>query len=146
MDEWELEKQKIEQKNDTEICIMYDWKQKNCDPPSWDELLTHSEAVRAYAHHWDRINLIDGLLYRSYAHSDKVPTGQQIIVPAKLRGNFLKLAHGGMTNGHLSVLKTKLQVQRRAYWKGWAYDTLEYCRCCTKCATYYLNRAPRQGP
>ena len=25
-------------------------------------------------------------------------------------------------------------------------DTLEYCRCCIKCATYYLSRAPRQGP
>ena len=68
------------------------------------------------------------------------------MVPTKLRGNFLKLAHGGMTNEHLSVLKTKLQVRRRAYWKGWAYDTLQYCRCCTKCAIYYLSRAPRQGP
>ena len=97
---------------------MYDWKQKNCDPPSWVELLTHSEAVRAYAHQCDRINLIDGSLYKSYADTDKVPTGQQIMVPAKLRSNFLKLAHGGMTNGHLSVLKTKLQVRRRAYRKG----------------------------
>ena len=47
-------KPKNRAKNDTEIGIMYDWKQKNCDPPSWDELLTHSEAVRAYAHQWDR--------------------------------------------------------------------------------------------
>ena len=68
------------------------------------------------------------------------------MVPAKFRGNFLKLAHEGMTNGHLSVLKTKLQVRTRAYWKGWAYDAIEYCRCCTKCATYYLSRAPRQCP
>ena len=62
---------------------------ENCDPPSWDELITHPEAVRSYAHQWDRINLIDGLLYRSYADTDKVPTWQQIMVPAKLRGNFL---------------------------------------------------------
>ena len=73
---------------------MYEWNQTNCYPPPWDELITHSEAVRAYAQQRDRIDLIDRLLYRSYSDTDKVPTGQQIMAPAKLRGNFLKLAHG----------------------------------------------------
>ena len=142
IDEWELENLKIEQHNDTEIGVMYEWKQKNGDPPPWDELLSHSEAVRAYAHRWDRINLMDGLLYRSYADINKVHTGQQITVPAKLRGNFLKFAHEEMTNGHLSALKTKLQVRRRAYWNGWAttpLSTVLPCHGKTKQVTISSN-------
>ena len=51
-----------------------------------------------------------------------------------------------MTNGHLYALRTKQQVRRRAYWKGWARDVVEYCQSCEKCSTYYLIKAPKQGP
>ena len=71
--------------------------------PSWAELIIHSEAVQAYVHQWDRINLINWLLYRSYVDTYKVPIGQNILLPAKLHSNFFKSAHGGMTNGHLSI-------------------------------------------
>ena len=136
----------VEQKNYTEIGIIYEWKQSGRDPPSWEEIITQSEAVRAYVHEWVRIKKINGLLYREYADADRAPSGLQILVPSKLRGSLLKLAHGGMTNGHLSALRTKQQVRRRAYWIGWASDVVEYCQSCEKCSTYYLSKVPKQGP
>ena len=90
----ELRKFKTQTENDIKICFIYEWKIKYCDTPSCDKLITKCEAVRAHVHKRDRINMIGGLLYRTYTDTDEVPTSRQILVPGKLRGNFFKLANG----------------------------------------------------
>ena len=68
----------------------------------------------------------------------------QVIVPASLQEQYLRLAHTGITGGHLVTRRTRNQVRRRAYWIGWSRDTKRYCRQCAECCR--RGSPPRQGP
>ena len=79
------------EKNNAEIGIVYEWKQSGCDPPPWEGLIIQSEAVatvQAYVHDWEKIRIIDGLMYRKYPDTDEVPSGLKVLVPLKLHGIF----------------------------------------------------------
>ena len=39
--------------------------------------------------------------------------------PKVLRQEFLRIAHTGMTGGHMSKRRTAAAVQSRAYWPTW---------------------------
>jgi len=44
------------------------------------------------------------------------------VVPYKYRNGFVRLAHEGMTGGHLDRRRTEAQVRNRGYWPGWTGD------------------------
>lgn len=77
-------------------------------------ILDEDEASKAMWHQRHKLNLFDGVLYRE--HDDC--TGQ-LVVPKKLRHDFIRLSHYGMTGGHRGIRRTRLQVRRRAYWPEW---------------------------
>ena len=72
-------------------------------------------------------------------------THRQLVVPFQLRNSIIRAAHEGMTGGHFGFLKTKVQVQRRAYWHTWQRDVGIYCRQCDVCSCVHRGRAPKQG-
>jgi len=52
----------------------------------------------------------------------------------------LRLAHGGMTEGHLGFAKTALRIQLRAYWPTWKSDLTAYLRTCEARARYHRGK------
>ena len=67
-----------------------------------------------------------------------------MVIPKALRDEFLTLAHGGMTGGHLGQ-KTAAAVQARAYWPTWSSDLSMFMRRCEQCARYHRGTLPRRA-
>ena len=84
------------------------------------------------------------MLYRDHS----LPNGQvlhQIIVPKSLRNDVCRLAHCGITGGHLGEDRTREQLKRRCYFPGWSRFLKSFLQACANCAQYYRGKPPRQG-
>ena len=69
----------------------------------------------------------------------------QVILPKKLRKEFLSVIHGGMTGGHLARRRTAASIQSRAYWPTWSSDLDAFLRECEPCARYRRGSAPKKA-
>lgn len=129
------------QESDEDLRLVRSWLGTGASVPSLQEILTEGEIVKALWHQRDLLYLNSGLLCR------RIPEGiEQVLVPRNLREEFMKQAHTGITGGHLGVRRTRLQIQRRAYWVGWSADVKRFCRRCARCCQYHRGPPPRQGP
>jgi len=86
------------------------------------------------------------VLYRKWTPLDGSVERLQVILPKEFRAQFVRLAHSGMTGGHLGRQKTEEQVQRRAYWPRWRSDVARELKKCINCAQYHRGKAPKQTP
>jgi transposase InsO family protein len=127
------------QKEDPVLSKVRSWLSEGM--PSLQEILLEEEAVKVYWHQRDSLYLKDDAIYRRTP--DEV---EQVLVPKDLREDYLRLAHTGVTGGHLGVKRTRWQVRRRAYWVGWSGDVKRFCRHCDGCCRYRRGALQRQGP
>lgn len=75
-----------------------------------------------------------GVLYREYV--DLKPGADnilQIVVPAKLRGQVMRLAHESILGGHLGLKKTSDKILMHFFWPGMHADVNRHCRSCEPC-------------
>ena len=147
MDPWNPERLAKRQQEDIQLQEFYNLKLKYPDgKPVWEEVIPTGEVTKILWSQWDNITMQDQVLYRNTLriHEQDVST-KQVIVPRVLRKQLMKMAHEGMTGGHLGFEKTKVQVQRRAYWPGFSKDVLSFCQACEPCARYRRGAAPKQG-
>lgn len=128
------------QRADKDLSIVRSWLVNETGTPSLIEILSEGERVKVYWHQRESISLREDVLIR------RTPGGiEQVLVPRALQSDFLRLAHTGLTGGHLGVRRTRWQVRRRAYWPGWSKDVRRYCRQCDACCQYHRGKTPRQG-
>ena len=132
-------------RQDPELVVFYRWKSSLPERPDHDFVAKYDEPTKIYWRQWDRIIVKDGVLYRKFQTIDGLQEHMQLIPPIEYRRDLLQLIHGGMTGGHLGPRKMKDQVQRRAYWQGWATDVEQYCKTCTSCAQYHRGGLKRKG-
>jgi len=90
--------------------------------------------------------IIEGLLLRRWTSTTSVTNRRQVVMPEKYRQELIRLAHSGMTGGHLGKTKTQEQVNLRAYQPSWKSDVSLELRRCVECAQYHRGKAPRQTP
>ena len=129
------------QRDDPELSIVRSWLEDGAEAPDLVEILQESEAVKVYWFQKDRLSLRDEVMYR------RTPDGMdQVLMPRSRREECLKLAHTGLTGGHLGVRRTRWQVRRRAYWVGWSRDVKRFCQRCSPCNQYRRGLPPKQGP
>lgn len=74
-----------------------------------DQILYENARVKTYWHQREQLYRKEGVLYQR-----TVVDVKQLVMPKETKGEFMKLAHTGITGGHLGVLRTRWQVQRRA--------------------------------
>lgn len=129
------------QTSDPDLGIVRRWLEDGASAPDLVEILQESEAVKVYWHQRDHLYLRDGVMYR------RKPDGEeQVLLPKLLREEYLRLAHTGITGGHMGVRRTRWQVRRRAYWVGWSNQVKRFCQSCLQCNQYHRGKPPRQGP
>lgn len=127
-----------EQENDPLLQKVRKWKTNG--EPTLLEICAESEEVKKLWYMKEQIILENDVLYK--IKNDGI---RQLLMPKKLRKQFLEMCHSGMTGGHMGVRRTKAQVYRRAYWPGWSKDTYIFCRTCEECTRYKQGRPPKQG-
>ena len=116
------------------------------EKPAWDEMLPTGETTKILWNQWENIIMQDQVLYKKtlLVHEHELVV-KQLIVPRTLRLKLMKMAHEGMTGGHLGFDKTKAYVQHRAYWPGFSKDISHFCQACEPCSRYRRGAAPKQG-
>ena len=82
--------------------------------PPIETLLRDGEKANTYRSQWNFLVVVDGVLYRCFIRPDGSTLRLQLIPPSSLRGELIRLAHTGMSGGHLGYRKTFDQVARRA--------------------------------
>ena len=93
---------------------------------------------------WSSLYIKNGVLYRDHS----LPNGQvlhQVVVPKSLRNEVCRLAHCGITGGHLGEDRTREQLRRRCYFPGWSRFLKSFLLACANCAQYHRGKPPRQG-
>ena len=73
----------------------------------------------------------NGILYRVYNNDNT--EYRQVVVPKKLRGEVLRLAHDIPMSGHLGIAKTKQRIWTDFVWPGICSDVKRYCASCDVC-------------
>ena len=135
-----LESMEDAQRNDPDLIIVRSWLGEGAEAPDLVEILSESETVKVCWFQKDRLCLREEVIYR------RTPEGvDQVVVPRSKREEFMRLAHTGLTGGHLGVRRTRWQVRRRAYWVGWSGDVKRFCQRCSPCNQYRRGLPPRQG-
>ena len=104
--------------------------------------MVHGFAARSYVQQWDKLHLMEGVLYRRWEYSNGLHVAEQLVVPSGHRRAIIQLTH---EQGHFGVDRTAEQVQRRAYWVWWRRDVRVELGKCANCAQYYRGKPPRQA-
>jgi len=108
--------------------------ENNKEKPEWEEVALSSQCVKTLWNQWTHLSIRDGLLKQRFEAADGLSSHWQIIWPASMKDEFLQVAHGGMTGGHLGRRKTAAAIQARAYWPSWSSDLDYFLRQCEPCA------------
>jgi len=110
--------------------------------PSIESLMPTAEETKSYWAQWELLSMVNGVLYRRFIDAEGCTKRLQLITPAVLRPELIRLCHTGMTVGHLGFRKTVEQVARRAYWTGYRSDVQRFCRRCPDCTKYHCGAPP----
>ena len=106
-----------EQQDDHDLGWVADQLRSSTEPPSYDVIRPLSGTIKTLIAQWPQLALRNNVLYRAWLNSD---SGQierwQLIPPPGRRTNLIRLAHQGMTGGHLGLRRTSAQLKRRVYW------------------------------
>jgi len=62
------------------------------------------------------------------------------------RNQFLRVAHSGMTGGHLGRRKAICNIQKRAYWPFWTSDLGLFLKASAPCMKYHRGTIPHIMP
>ena len=139
-------KLKGEYAEDPKLAIFHALFSSNEERVPWEEVVGLDKNTKHLWQQWDRMSMVDGVLYRRWVSVDGLQKRWQLVPPRSVQPKLLKLAHTGMTGGHLGIKRTRYQLQLRAYWPGWDDDTANYCKRCSECAAYHRGAPTKQGP
>jgi predicted nucleic-acid-binding Zn-ribbon protein len=101
--------------------------------PLFSEISGRSVATRCVWSQWDRLEVIDGILYRRFETTDTSKNHLQAIVPFAERRNVLFQCHDSKTSAHLGVRKTLEKIRQKYYWPGLQSDVRKYIAGCDFC-------------
>ena len=133
------------QKSDPDLEEVYEaFKLSPDERPCKNVILGWSEEGKILSTFWSSLCLKNDVLYRDHPQ----PDGRilhQVIVPKSLRTDVCRLAHCGITGGHLGEDRTREQLKRRCYFPGWSVFLKSFLKACANCAQYFRGKPPRQG-
>ena len=94
--------------------------------------------VKPYLREWEKLSLVDGVLYRRRTDPDSTDTVYQLVLPVSERDVVLRGLHDEV--GHLGVERTLQLVRARYFWPKMADDVQNKVQTCPTC----VRRKPGQ--
>ena len=143
---WSWEDLEAAQRADPETGPIISWLLEKPEQPPWDSVTLKSSGTKTLWRMWSRLSIRDNILKRRFEEVDGCNERWQIVLPGVYRSEFMQIAHGGMTGGHLGSAKTASGIQLRAYWPTWKSDLETFLRACEPCARYYRGKVRHQAP
>ncbi|CAB3985250.1 Transposon Ty3-I Gag-Pol poly [Paramuricea clavata] len=93
--------------------------------------------TRVLLQQWKRLELKDGVLYRTIIDPQKQEV-QQLVLPEILKERVIRSLHNDM--GHQGLERTILLARSRCYWPGMYTDVEKWIKACERCV---LSKMPQ---
>ena len=104
------------QRQDLDLIIVHEW--LDCqEKPVRDLAASYSPDVRKLWIEWDNLHHVEGVLYHRRIEQQTQQLYNQLIVPHKLRKEFIHLCHNPVLSGHLGIDKTVNKIQQKTNWR-----------------------------
>ena len=116
------------QEADDDMKIILAWL-KQSTIPSERDLFLASAPAKAYWLNKERFLLIDGVVYRQRDSEDE----KNLVLPASLREEAIRLDHDIPSAGHQGVARTKTRLKEKYYWYGMGGHINRYVSTCAEC-------------
>jgi len=110
---------------------------KRGEPPDRDEIRTIPEEAQDMLLQFETLVVRNELLYRRFVHRDGSTKHLQLIIPTKMRREYIERIHADL--GHFGQAKTCEAVARHAYFPGWrpyTQESLAIAKTTVRCAQY----------
>jgi len=107
-------------------------------PPDRNEIRTVPEEAKELLLQFESLLVRSDILYRRFQHRDGSTKYLQLILPTKMRREYMERIHADL--GHFGQAKTCEAVARHVYFPGWRPCTKLIVRNCTIC-----NKSHRRG-
>ncbi|CAC5397200.1 unnamed protein product [Mytilus coruscus] len=114
------------QLDDPIISRILTWK-KSSDKPKWPEISHLSQHHKTYWSQWDRLTVVDGILYRKWENTTTNDINLQYVLPSADRNRVLLLLHNDQLGGHLGFKRTIARIRHRFYWAGYTSFVERWC-------------------
>jgi hypothetical protein len=101
--------------------------------PTNEEVIAWPAVTKRLMVDFERLKLVDGVVYRKWYDKHGVEIGQHLLAPKQIRAKILEAAHDGQVAGHYAVKQTLRKVREHFYWPGIMADVRHYCRSCVVC-------------
>ena len=133
------------QASDENIAFVYTaFKEKN--RPTWQDIAPQNAAIKSLWADWDRLNMIENVLYRQFHVEGHLNPRSQLILPQRLVKMALTALHDGPNSCHVGRDKTLAAVQQRVYFHGYKNAVMNWVRKCEKCNSKKLNPKKKYAP
>jgi len=142
---WSPDQLRKDYADDFQLSTFHQLFEQNTEQVPWNTIVGLDRVTKGLWNQWERIAMVDGVLYRDWESADGLQHRWQLIPPKSIQQELIKGCHEGMTGGHMGIRRTLHQVERRAYWPGWKADVRRYCQRCSACAKYHRGTPKRQG-
>lgn len=133
------------QLNDPTIRVVLGWKESD-HKPKWDEISHLGSEPKHYWSQWDRLKLINGVLYREWYETQGGPSTLQFVLPEVWRAEIMTLLHDNICSGHMGIHRTIARVRARFYWVGFKEDIVTKCNTCHACQARNMPTKPTKAP
>ena len=144
--EWEHEELAKEQREDSDLRPIVEALIAGNTRPQWSVISGVSPDAKTLWGQWDRLKLLDGVLWREWVPADGSERHHCLVVPRVYREDVLQQMHDTPTAGHRRVDETKDCNMRRFYWPGMGQDIERYCSRCDCCTVRKSSRLRNSAP
>ena len=143
---WSAQEIQLRQQQDPVISMILGWLQESNTRPSDGDVESMGHSVRSLWAQWDRLKLVNGLLYRQWEEANSGTIKLQLVLPHSFIPTVLEALHSGIGGGHFGVRKTIEKVRSRFYWPQLRQDVEQWCRQCSACAQTKSPTTQARGP
>ena len=143
---WSMLELRNAQMGDTVLKTVIEWLEQYQERPNMREMEGAIMELRSLWAQWDRLELVQGVLYRRWENNSGNSTQRHLIIPRSLVPTVLQALHDGPAGGHLGRNKTLAKVRERFYWPRLCDDVEEWCQRCLGCATRKSPTKPARAP
>ena len=134
------------QLNDPIIKHVIQWKRNSEARPPWDQISHLGNHCKSCWSQWDRLVLIEEVLYREWYDSKTNIKSLQLVLPQVWQSEVLQMLHEDPCAGHLGIHRTIARVRNRFYWMGFKQDIEDSINMCCQCQARKMSAIPGRAP
>ena len=131
------------QKDDPILSVVRGWVQKGEKPKLSNGTQKLNPDLKNYRSSFDRLRIIDDVLYRSWERSGQNTAIWLICLPEYYHETIIKLCHDLPSSGHLGTYKTLERIRDRFYFPHCELQVSLYIGQCRTCILKSQKRKPR---